>query len=200
MKKIYHVILGLIGLILMALAYAISKIFAAFSPEEKQPDQPWLEKFIILYFARCFKFDDDITDPNRLAHGQLDFGQTQKLMVYLKAYLHKIGEPYEVSDLSDVVAAIPRVWAIHTVGFQSEGAVREWCQNQNPDGRKDEVDAFVATVKSVDKKSDDWLHLSRELLKFRIERAFKMMHGQSFWSYTENMVEDYVELADAKAT
>ena len=199
MKQIYHFILGFLGLITMALAYIISKIFGAFAPAEKKRSEPWLENFIILYFAKCLKVDGDNTDITRLSRGDLNFGQTQSLLVYLKSYLHKIGKPFGEGDLKDVLESIPRVWAIHTTGFQSEGAVRVWCQNQNPDGSKSAVDTFVNTVKNIDKKSEDWLHLSRELLVFRIERAFTRKHGADFYSYTDTMVEDYIELRDANS-
>ena len=200
MKQIYHVVLGLLGLIILAVAYLASKILAAFAPAEKKRSQPWLEKFIVLFFAKCFKLDGNDRDSTRLSRGQLDFREVQSLMVYLKAYLHKIGVTYDVIYLNEVLDSIPRVWAIHTVGYQSEAAVREWCQNQNPNGHKFEVDAFVDTVKNVDKRGEDWLHLSRELLMFRIERVFKSMHGANFYSYTDNMLEDYIALADANVT
>ncbi len=192
MKKIIHVLLGLLAFIIMVPAYLLSKLFGIFVSEEEKRDKPWLENFIILYVTKCLTLDGDITDPVRLSQGDLDFGQRQSLLVYLKAYLHKIDETYEPSDFEKVVEAIPRVWAIHVGGFRSESAVRAWCMHQNPESSKDDVDTFVTIVKKIDKTSEEWVDLSRQLLEFRLDRVFKRKHSEGFMSYTETMLEDYM--------
>lgn len=192
MRQVFYLLLGLIGVILMALAYLTSKILSIFAPTEQKNEKPWLEKFIVLYINKCLIYDGDITDIRQLSRGELNPSQRQSLLVYLKAYLYKIGEAYEPSDLQDVLKALPQVWKIHATGFQSEGAVRTWCMDQNPDGTKEDVDAFISTVKEADKTSEDWADLSKSLLHFRFARVFTRQHLESFSNYTDTMLEEYM--------
>lgn len=177
----------------MAFAYLLSKVFGPFISEDKKVDEPWLENFVILYLTKCLTVDGDTTDIGRLARGDLDFGQDQSLLVYLKAYLSKIGKTYEVSNYKDAVAAIPRVWANHVGGFQSEGSVRAWCQDQNPEGSIESVDKFVAAIKLVDKSSIEWSAFTLSLLKFRFQRVFKRKYAIDYQSYVSPMLDDYIE-------
>lgn len=177
----------------MSLVYLVSAILSIFAPKEQKSAKSWLEDFVILYVNKCLIYDGDITNFARLSRAELSHGQLQSLIVYLKAFLHKIGETYEPSDLQDVLNALPMVWNIHTTGFQSEGAVRAWCMDQNPDGTKEDVDAFINTLKKIDKNSEDWASLSNSLLKSRFARVFTRRHSESFLSYTDTMLEDYME-------
>ena len=117
-------------------------------------------------------------------------------MIYLKAYLYKVGKVYELSDYKDALAAIPRVWANHVGGFQSEGSVRAWCHDQNPDGSIENVDKFVAAIMQVDKNSVEWREFTRSLLMFRFQRVFKRKYAVDYQSYVSTMLDDYVELRD----
>jgi len=190
MRQVFYLLLGLIGVILMALAYLTGKILSIFAPTERKNEKPWLEKFIVLYINKCLIFDGEIIDIRQLSRGELNPSQRQSLLVYLKAYLYKIGEAYEPSDLQDVLKALPQVWNIHATGFQS--AVRTWCMDQNPDGTKEDVDAFISTVKEIDKTSEDWAGLSKSLLHFRFARVFTRQHLESFSNYTDTMLEEYM--------
>jgi hypothetical protein len=64
--------------------------------------------------------------------------------------------------------------------------------DQNPDGTNEDVDAFINTLKEVDKTSEDWAHLSKSLLQFRFSRVFTRQHLESFLSYTDTMLEDHM--------
>lgn len=189
----------LVYLIIGATFNSIGRLFANVFSETKphriqnhNSSKPWLEKFVVLYINKCLILDGDITDIKQLSSGDLNFSQMQSLTVYLKAYLYKIRETYEPSDVQDVLKALPQIWNIHATGFRSEGAVRAWCMDQNPDGTKDDVDAFISSLKEVDKTSEDWAHLSKSLLQFRFARVFTRQHLESFLSFTDTMLEDYM--------
>ncbi len=198
MRQIFYILLGLIGVIFMSMAYLSNRILSILAPKEQKCAKPWLENFIILYVNKCLIFDGDITDFGQLSRGELNHGQLQSLIVYLKAYLHKIGHQYEPNDLQDVLSSLPKVWNIHVTGFQSEGAVRAWCLEQNPDGTKEDVDAFINSLKEVDKTSEDWTYLSKSLLKSRFSRVFTRQHSEDFLSYTDTMLEDYMASTGGK--
>lgn len=192
MKQIFYILVGLIGVILMSLARLVGKILSMFESAEQKSSKPWLENFVVLYINKCLTYDSDIIDLSRLSRAELDFRQLQSLTVYLKAYLYKIGETYEPSDLQDVLNALPKVWNIHATGSQSEGAVRAWCMDQNPDATKEELDSFINAMKEADKTSEDWASLSMSLLQFRFARVFARRHSEDFLNYTDTMLDDYI--------
>lgn len=197
LKQLFHVLLGVLAYTVLGVAFLLSKIFRVFSAKKEAIPKIWLESFVILFLNKSLKLDGDTTDLGRLARGELDFGQDQSLIVYLKAYLYKIGETYQLSDYVDAKAAIPRVWAHNMGGFQSEGSVRAWCKAQDPDGATNDVDTFIAEITRVDKGSQEWKDFTRNLVEFRFERVFKRKFSVDYWSYTASMLDDYIDSSDS---
>lgn len=192
MRQIFHILLGLIGLIFMSLSFLVSRILSFAAPLEQKGPKSWVESFVVLYVNKCLIYDADIINFAKLSRAELTAGELQSLIVYLKAYLHKIGEIYEPKDIQDVLNALPNVCNIHATGFQSEGAIRIWCMDQDPEGTKEDTDVFINTLKEVDRTSDDWADLSKELLRFRFSRVFTRQHSEDFLSYTDTMLEDHI--------
>ncbi len=132
MKTILHVALGIVGFILIGVAYIFSKIFGNSRSDEKE----WVRNFIIFFAAN--KIQDEYEPKSakdllrRLYSGQLSFSDEQSLLVLLKAYLYKIDEPpLQPADLASVVKMIPKVLKFELAGFNTPAAVRNYLTQQS---------------------------------------------------------------------
>lgn len=192
MKTFFHIILGLLGLIFSLFYYLISRLKAGEDTGSKKlsDERPWLEDFIILYVNKCLLLDADMIDFHAVFQGRFDFSRSQSLLVYLKAYLRKLGVEYSSSDYEVVMREFSKVISIHTTGFFSESSVRSFCEKEGASG--EEVESLISMIETKSVSDEELHNIRKELFIFRFKNLFLNRYGSDFWSYTEDMLEENV--------